>query len=84
MEKSITLNLKNAGKFVSFEEIVALAQQSIRHLDNLNNGTGAGNDFLGWLSLPDDILTQLDDIGKAAERLRSLSDTTVEIGRAHV
>ncbi|HNR41219.1 MAG TPA: glucose-6-phosphate isomerase [Bacteroidales bacterium] len=80
MEKSITLNLKNAGKFVSFEEIVALAQQSIRHLDNLNNGTGAGNDFLGWLSLPDDILTQLDDIGKAAERLRSLSDTTVVIG----
>ncbi|HQG77042.1 MAG TPA: glucose-6-phosphate isomerase [Bacteroidales bacterium] len=80
MEKSITLNLKNAGRFVSFEEVVALAQQSIRHLDNLNNGTGAGNDFLGWLSLPDDILTQLDDIGKAAERLRSLSDTTVVIG----
>lgn len=80
MKKNITLNLKNAGKFVSYEEIVALAQQSLRHLDNLNNGTGAGNDFLGWLSLPDDIITQLDAIGKAAARLRSLSDTTVVIG----
>lgn len=80
MEKNITLNLKNAGKFVSYEEIVALAQQSVRHLDHLNNGTGAGNDFLGWLSLPDDILTQIESIEKAAARLRSLSDTTVVIG----
>ena len=80
MEKNITLNLKNAGKFVSYEEIVALAQQSVRHLDNLNNGTGAGNDFLGWLSLPDDILTQIESIEKAAGRLCSLSDTTVVIG----
>lgn len=80
MEKNITLNLKNAGKFVSYEEIVALAQQSVRHLDNLNNGKGAGNDFLGWLSLPDDILTQIATIEKSAARLRSLSDTTVVIG----
>lgn len=80
MEKNITLNLKNAGKFVSYEEVVALAQRSVRHLDNLNNGTGAGSDFLGWLSLPDDILPQIESIEKAAVRLRSLSDTTVVIG----
>ncbi len=80
MRKNITLNLKNATKFVSYEEIAALAQQSVRHLDNLNNETGAGSDFLGWLSLPDDILAQIESIEKAAERLRSLSDTTVVIG----
>ena len=66
--------------FIPHEEIIALAQQSVRHLDSLNNGTGAGSDFLGWLSLPDDILPQLDRIEKIARHLRSISDITVVIG----
>jgi len=80
MKENLSINLKNIGNFISFEEIVAHAQQSVRHLDTLNNGTGSGNDFLGWLSLPDDILPQLDKIEKTARHLRSLSDTTVVIG----
>ena len=56
MKENLSINLKNTSKFISFEEIVAYAQQSVRHLDTLNTGTGPGNDFLGWLSLPDDIL----------------------------
>ena len=80
MKENLTINLKNTSKFISFEEIVAHAQQSVRHLDTLNNGTGAGNDFLGWLSLPDDILPQIEKIEKTARHLRSVSDTTVVIG----
>ena len=80
MKENISLNLKNAISLISFEEIIALAQQSVRHLDSLNNGTGAGSDFLGWLSLPDDILPQLDRIDKTAKHLRSISDITVVIG----
>jgi glucose-6-phosphate isomerase len=80
MKENLSINLKNIGNFISFEEIVAHAQQSVRHLDTLNNGSGSGNDFLGWLSLPDDILPQLDKIEKTARYLRSLSDTTVVIG----
>jgi glucose-6-phosphate isomerase len=80
MKENLSINLKNAGEFVSYEEIVALAQQSVRHLDSLNAGTGQGNDFLGWLSLPDDILPQLDKIEKTAKHLRSVSDTTIIIG----
>ena len=80
MKENLNINLKNTSKFISFEEIVAHAQQSVRHLDTLNNGTGAGNDFLGWLSLPDDILPQLEKIEKTARHLRSVSDTTVVIG----
>jgi glucose-6-phosphate isomerase len=80
MKENLSINLKNTSKFISFEEIVAFAQQSVRHLDTLNNGTGAGNDFLGWLSLPDDILPQLEKIEKTARHLRSVSDTTVVIG----
>lgn len=80
MKENLTINLKNTSKFISFEEIVAHAQQSVRHLDTLNNGTGDGNDFLGWLSLPDDILPQIEKIEKTARHLRSVSDTTVVIG----
>lgn len=80
MKENISINLKNAGDFVSHEEVIALAQQSVRHLDSLNGGTGAGSDFLGWLSLPDDILPQLDRIDKVAKHLQSVSDLTVVIG----
>jgi glucose-6-phosphate isomerase len=80
MKENLSINLKNTSKFISFEEIVAFAQQSARHLDILNAGNGPGNDFLGWLSLPDDILPQLDKIEKTAAYLRSVSDTTVVIG----
>jgi glucose-6-phosphate isomerase len=80
MKENLSISLKNISKFVSFEEVIAHAQQSVRHLDSLNNGTGQGNDFLGWLSLPDDILPQLEKIEKTANRLRSVSDTTVVIG----
>ncbi len=80
MKENLSINLKNASGFISFEEIIAVAQQSVRHLDTLNSGTGQGNDFLGWLSLPDDIVTQFDKIEKTASHLRSVSDTTVVIG----
>jgi glucose-6-phosphate isomerase len=80
MKENLSVNLKNTSGFISFEEIIALAQLSVRHLDSLNAGTGPGNDFLGWLSLPDDILHQLDKIEKSARHLRSVSDTTVVIG----
>jgi glucose-6-phosphate isomerase len=80
MKENISVNLKNASGFISYEEVLALAQQSVRHLDTLNAGTGSGNDFLGWLSLPDDILQQLDKIEKTAKHLRSVTDTTVVIG----
>jgi glucose-6-phosphate isomerase len=80
MKENLSINLKNTSKFISSEEIVANAQQSVRHLDTLNKGTGPGNDFLGWLTLPDDILPQLERIEKTAEHIRSVSDTTIVIG----
>jgi len=80
MKENLSINLKNSSTFISAEEVIALAQQSVRHLDALNNGSGQGNDFLGWISLPDDILHQLDKIEKTAAHLRSVSDTTVVIG----
>lgn len=80
MKENLSINLKNMSKFISFEEVIAHAQQSVRHLDILNAGTGPGNDYLGWITLPDDILPQIERIEKTAAKLRSVSDTTVVIG----
>jgi glucose-6-phosphate isomerase len=80
MKENIRIELKNVEGFISQEEIMALAKKSTLHLDTLNRGTGQGSDFLGWLSLPEDIESQLDDIEKTAQQLRSISDTTVVIG----
>jgi glucose-6-phosphate isomerase len=78
--ENLSINLKNTSKFIAPEEVAAYAKLSALHIDTLNAGTGQGNDFLGWLTLPDDILPQLDKIAKTAGHLRSVSDTTVVIG----
>jgi glucose-6-phosphate isomerase len=80
MKENISINLNGISGFVSYEEIIALAQQSLRHLKAINDGTGTGSDFLGWLTLPQEILNQIERIEKTAKHLRSVSDTTVVIG----
>ena len=47
---------------------------------DLVNGTGLGNDFLGWVTLPSDIRCQLDDIQATANLLREKCDIIVCIG----
>ena len=80
MKENIEVILENAISFINEEEILALAQQSVRHLDTLNNKTGAGNNFLGWLTLPDDILPQIERIEKVAGRLKAISELTIVVG----
>jgi len=47
----------------------------------LHNKTGAGNDFLGWVNLPNDYdKEEFERIKKAAEKIRSNSDVLIVIG----
>jgi glucose-6-phosphate isomerase len=80
MKENIGINLNGVAGFVSYEEIIAMAQQSIIKLESITSGTGTGSDFLGWLNLPEEILIQTERINKVAQHLRSVSDTTVIIG----
>jgi glucose-6-phosphate isomerase len=80
MKENISINLKGASGFIPYEEVIALSQQSLRHLEAINAGTGTGNDFLGWVKLPEEILKQIDRISKVAKHIRSVSNTTVVIG----
>jgi glucose-6-phosphate isomerase len=80
MKHDLSINLKATGSFINESETASLAAAGIRHLDALVNKTGAGNDFLGWVTLPEEAENQIADIEKTADRLKKISDTTVVIG----
>ncbi len=79
--KNITFDYKAAMKFFSEEEIINVKEQvKTAHLA-LHNKTGAGNDFLGWVSLPEDYdKEEFARIKAAAEKIRKDSDVLIVIG----
>jgi glucose-6-phosphate isomerase len=79
--KQLTLNTDKVFSFVSKEKIFAQAHAAHSANVLLENGTGKGNDFLGWLHLPSSIDNLvLDDIQKTADLLRSKCEVVVVIG----
>ena len=43
---------EHAKSIVSDEDINAIAPKAVEALHTLNDKTGEGNDFLGWVDLP--------------------------------
>ncbi len=79
--KNITLDCKAALNFFNEEELVNVREQVKAAHSALTNKTGAGNDFLGWVSLPEDYdKEEFARIKSAAERIRSNSDVLIVIG----
>lgn len=80
MEKVIGLNLEKVLSFVSKSEIESKASLAKQCNETLHNGSGKGNDFLGWLNLPTSISSaHLEDIQDTAKELRKL-DVVVVVG----
>ncbi len=80
MEK-IQVITKGANECVSSAEIEALRPEGTAALKKLIDGTGAGNDFLGWVKLPTETPAALiEDIKATAAQLRELCDVVVAIG----
>ena len=61
-------------------ELQQYKEETQSALRTLTEGTGAGNDFIGWLSLPKDIRSQVSAIQKTADRLRNQCDIIVCVG----
>ncbi len=80
MEK-IQIENKDVLSFVSQADIDALEGAAKDGLKKLIDGTGAGNDFLGWVKLPAETTPALlDDICATAAHLRNECDAIVCIG----
>ncbi|NCU32717.1 MAG: glucose-6-phosphate isomerase, partial [Candidatus Moranbacteria bacterium] len=78
---SIKVNLENINAFIESSKISSYQGAVINCHETLIKGTGAGNEFLGWTTLPSDVDQDLlEDIKTAAEIISKIADVFVVIG----
>ena len=78
---STTFSEKYLSGFVSCEEFSAIRSQVKAAHSLLHSGTGLGNDFIGWLTLPTDYdKEEFARIKSAAEKIKKNSDVFIVIG----
>ncbi len=81
MMKNINLDVKDVLGTVNSDAIHAFDSKAADSLSMLHDGTGAGNDFLGWVNLPSETSDSLlDDIIATANSLRNDCEAVVAIG----
>ena len=79
--KNISLNIGKTLGFISKDAVNAYESQVKTCSETLNNGTGKGNDFLGWLNLPSSISKEhLADLQATAKVLRENCEVVVVAG----
>ena len=69
------------GNVINGQDINSLMPEARKALEKLENGTGAGNDFIGWVNLPSSISEEnLSQIQEVANSLRETCEFVVTIG----
>lgn len=77
----LTVDLSNIYDFVTSKQVFAYKEELLRNQELLEEKTGKGNDFLGWLNLPSSTSKEeLNAINEVADDLRSKSDIVVVVG----
>ena len=81
MNKGISLDLSKVAPYLAMTEIDYMEDMVKSAHDKLHNGTGAGNDFLGWIDLPVNYdKDEFARIKKSAEKIKSDSEVLIVIG----
>ena len=81
MSECVSLDYSKALKFISKDEIDNFEKTTEAARMELVKGTGAGNDFLGWVDLPVNYdKEEFDRIKKAAKKIQSDSEVLVVAG----
>jgi len=77
----IKVDISNVWGQLSLPDLLAIEKEVFAAHQTLTEGSGAGNDFLGWLNLPVESETEeMQRIRLAADRIRSDSDVFVVVG----
>lgn len=78
---AIQLIDKHIKNFIDEETLLSYQEKINKADDMLNNKTGAGNDFLGWVDLPVNYdKEEFSRIKKAADKIKSDSEVLIVIG----
>ena len=77
----IKVDISNVWGQLSLPELLAAEKEIFNAHMTLTEGSGEGNDFLGWLNLPvEEPTDEIRRIQAAAQRIRETSDVFVVIG----
>ena len=77
----IKVDISNVWGDLSLPDLLAMEKEVFAAHKTLDEGTGAGKDFLGWLKLPvNEPTEEMIRIQKAADQIRADSDVFVVIG----
>jgi len=81
MSKKVTFDYAKAAPFVSDNEVEMMQKLTLDAKELLLSRKGAGNDFLGWIDLPEDYdKEEFARIKKAAEKIQNDSEVLLVIG----
>ncbi len=81
MKKHVTFDYSLANPFIGDEELNLMKESIGAARKTLQERTGAGNDFLAWIDLPEDYdKEEFARIQKAADKIKSDSEVLVVIG----
>lgn len=78
---ALKLNLRYAGDYACKEKLEAMQSEVSKAHAMLHNGTGLGNDFLGWIDLPVNYdKAEFAQIKECAEKIKKDSEVLVVLG----
>ena len=78
---AISFSYDFAADFIRENDLVGLKPHVASAHDTVNNKSGLGNDFLGWVTLPEDYdKEEFSRIKKAAEKIKNDTDVLIVIG----
>ncbi len=81
MSVKVTFDYGKAAAFVSENEVESMKKLTLDAKELLLSRTGAGNDFLGWIDLPEEYdKEEFARIKKAAAKIQSDSEVLLVIG----
>ena len=77
----INVDISNVWGQISLPALLAIEHEVFEAHQTLTEGTGAGSDYLGWLTLPTrEPTAEIWRIREAADRIRAESDVCVVVG----
>jgi len=80
MKQTISINIKGISSFADSSALNSIRARAIANLKTLREGTGRGNEFTGWLRLPDRAVSETTAVRACAARLRAQAPVTVVVG----
>lgn len=81
MSSKVTYDYSKAASFISEEEVKSMSKLVLDAREQLVSKTGAGNDFLGWIDLPENYdKDEFKRIQASAEKIKNDSEVLLVIG----